>query len=194
MTTTPDLLTAFAALTDADLISLKKVAASHLRGTQFTEPSDLIHEALLRCLNGTRVWPERVPLQIFLANAMRSIAFADRQCVLTRATFLASQLATDDMEDPLQEFSACAPSAEEAYIALFEMREVERSLVRLEKRFAADRAAFLFLAGRISGRSVKETLRDGSLRRKDYESAKKRLKRGLDFAREAHGKHHGAFL
>ena len=194
MTTTPDLLTAFAALTDADLISLKKVAASHLRGTQFTEPSDLIHEALLRCLNGTRVWPERVPLQVFLTNAMRSIAFADRQCVLTRATFLASQLATEDMEDPLQEFSAVAPSAEEAYIALLEMREVERSLDRLERRFAADRAAFLFLAGRISGRSVKETLREGSLRRKDYESAKKRLKRGLDFAREAHGKRHGAFL
>lgn len=191
---TPDLLTAFAALTDADIASLKRIAANHMRGTEFSEPSDLIHEALLRCLNGSRVWPKRVPLQVFLANAMRSIAFADRQCGLTRATFLTSQLATEDMDAPFQEFSAVAPSAEEAYIALFEIREVERSLDRLERRLAADRAAFMFLSGRITGRSVKDTLREGSLRRKDYESARKRVKRELDFAREARGGRHGAFL
>lgn len=188
-----DLLSAFAALTDSDLLALRKSASLSMRGTEYTEPADLIHEALARCLTGARSWPTHVPLTIFLANIMRSIANSDRRTKAALTTRAASQFGDDSGEDFLADFAGFAPSAEDVYIQSIQLRQAERALENLRSRFAEDRLASIVLAGWLSGRGGSEILEDSKMRLCDYDAARKRLQREALRSQLAGGAH-GAFF
>jgi len=63
---------ALAALTSADLLRLKRLAQLRARLLPGLEWDELLNEAVLRALDGSRQWPEGVPLLAFLAGIMRS--------------------------------------------------------------------------------------------------------------------------
>lgn len=173
----PELLSAFAALTNADLLALRKAASMLLDGTQYTEPSDLIHEALIRCLNGTRTWPTHVPFTVFLANAMRSIAGADRRSKAAQTTRPESHYVTENFFEPLNYFAPRSPSAEEAYLSMLERERAEQEIDRLREAFNADPVASVVLTGWLSGLSTQEIVADNLLPFKEYDAARKRLRR-----------------
>lgn len=62
------------ALSDADKITLMKIARLYARRTAF-DHDDLLQEAICRVLSGRRVWARDVPVRPFLAGVMRSIAW-----------------------------------------------------------------------------------------------------------------------
>jgi len=64
---------ALAALTPSDLVRLKRLAQLRARLLPGLEWDELLNEALLRALDGSRRWPEGVPLLAFLAGIMRSL-------------------------------------------------------------------------------------------------------------------------
>jgi RNA polymerase sigma-70 factor (ECF subfamily) len=64
---------ALAALTRADLVRLKRLAQLRARLLPGLEWDELLNEALLRALDGSRRWPEGVPLLAFIAGIMRSL-------------------------------------------------------------------------------------------------------------------------
>ena len=64
---------ALAALTPSDLVRLKRLAQLRARLLPGLEWDELLNEALLRALDGSRQWPEGVPLLAFLAGIMRSL-------------------------------------------------------------------------------------------------------------------------
>jgi len=64
---------AFATLTPSDLVRLKRLAQLRARLLPGLEWDELLNEALLRALDGSRRWPEGVPLLTFLAGIMRSL-------------------------------------------------------------------------------------------------------------------------
>src|SRR5215471_20826943 len=64
---------ALAALTPADLLRLKRMAQLRARMLPGLEWEELLNEALLRALDGSRRWPEGVPLLSFIAGIMRSL-------------------------------------------------------------------------------------------------------------------------
>src|SRR5215467_5060969 len=64
---------ALAALTPSDLLRLKRVAQLRARLIPGLEWDELLNEALLRALDGSRHWPEGVPLLAFIAGIMRSL-------------------------------------------------------------------------------------------------------------------------
>src|SRR5215469_3589980 len=64
---------ALAALTSSDLLRLKRVAQLRARLLPGLEWDELLNEAVLRALDGSRRWPEGVPLLVFLAGIMRSL-------------------------------------------------------------------------------------------------------------------------
>src|ERR1700756_3688613 len=64
---------ALAALTSSDLLRLKRVAQLRARLLPGLEWEELLNEAVLRALEGSRRWPEGVPLLAFLAGVMRSL-------------------------------------------------------------------------------------------------------------------------
>jgi RNA polymerase sigma-70 factor (ECF subfamily) len=64
---------ALAALTASDLVRLKRLAQLRARLLPGVEWEELLNEALLRALDGSRRWPEGVPLPAFIAGIMRSL-------------------------------------------------------------------------------------------------------------------------
>jgi DNA-directed RNA polymerase specialized sigma24 family protein len=64
---------ALATLTPSDLVRLKRLAQLRARLLPGTEWDELLNEALLRALDGSRRWPEGVPLLAFIAGIMRSL-------------------------------------------------------------------------------------------------------------------------
>jgi DNA-directed RNA polymerase specialized sigma24 family protein len=72
-TSTETVARALATLTSSDLVRLKRLAqlrACLLPGLEWEE---LLSEALLRALDGSRRWPDGVPLLAFIAGIMRSL-------------------------------------------------------------------------------------------------------------------------
>lgn len=69
-----DVGAALEAMSDYDLLRLRALARLRARGLPGGVAwSDLLHEAVLRALEGTRRWPPGVPLLAFLAGIMRSL-------------------------------------------------------------------------------------------------------------------------
>lgn len=64
---------ALATLTPSDLVRLKRLAQLRARLLPGLEWDKLLNEALLRALDGSRRWPEGVPLLAFIAGIMRSL-------------------------------------------------------------------------------------------------------------------------
>jgi DNA-directed RNA polymerase specialized sigma24 family protein len=52
---------------------LVKIARAYARKTIYSH-EDLLHEALIRVLEGKRAWPRKLPVAVFLRGVMRSIA------------------------------------------------------------------------------------------------------------------------
>jgi len=64
---------ALAALTPADLVRLKRLARLRARLLPGLEWDELLNEALLRALDGSRHWAEGVPFLSFITGIMRSL-------------------------------------------------------------------------------------------------------------------------
>jgi RNA polymerase sigma-70 factor (ECF subfamily) len=75
-TSTDAIARALAALAPGDLLRLKRMAQLRARLVPGLDWEDLLNEALLRALDGSRPWPTTVPLLAFLSGIMRSLADA----------------------------------------------------------------------------------------------------------------------
>ena len=73
---------ALLALGEADLLRLEALARLRSHGLPGIDWRDLLHEAVLRALDGRRRWPPGITLVVFLAGIMRSLA--DRHRVEAR--------------------------------------------------------------------------------------------------------------
>ena len=69
---------ALAALTPSDLVRLKRLAQLRARLLPGLEWEELLNEALLRALDGSRRWPEGVPLLSFIAGIIAACSTVGR--------------------------------------------------------------------------------------------------------------------
>jgi len=72
-TSTETVARALATLPPSDMVRLKRLAQLRARLLPGQEWEELLNEALLRALDGSRRWPEGVPLLAFIAGIMRSL-------------------------------------------------------------------------------------------------------------------------
>jgi len=70
----PDLVAEIAALGDADLLRLRALARLRARGLPGLDGMDLLNEAVLRLLDGSRSRPPHMALVVVLATGMRGVA------------------------------------------------------------------------------------------------------------------------
>ena len=165
-------LGAFEALTDSDLLALRKAAWTLIQGTQYSEPADILYEALTRCLDGRRRWPLDAPFTSFLLNAMRSISSGDREVYRARYGIDESKL-----EEELIALGAVAPSAEEDAIAAERARFATARAEELRRSFKGDPAARAVMDGWLRDLTADEMMAKHSLSFKQFEAARKRVAR-----------------
>jgi DNA-directed RNA polymerase specialized sigma24 family protein len=163
--TTVDAARAIRALSDTDLVRLKALAQLWSRGL----PGglgwvDILNEAIVRVLDGSRPWPPRVPLLAFLSGVMRSIC-------LDHWRRARRELVADDL-DMLAEDAEEVPDQERTLAAAQALSEVTRL-------FAHDPPARKIIAGLSEGLTAHEIQRLYGLSETEYDTARKRMRRAL---------------
>jgi RNA polymerase sigma-70 factor (ECF subfamily) len=163
---------ALRALSDEDLVRLKALARLWSRGL----PGglgwvDVLNEAIVRTLDGSRHWPPGVPLLAFLSGVMRSICDDHWRRVRQEAGWLVQP----------QDVPHAGPSAGDAEAPPDPERVLAaaQALASVNQLFASDAAALKIIAGLAEGLTAREICRLYDLTERDYDSARKRMRRTL---------------
>jgi RNA polymerase sigma-70 factor (ECF subfamily) len=157
---------ALAALSDADLVRLKALARLWSRGLPGGIGwADVLNEAIVRSLDGSRRWPAGVPLLAFLSGVMRSIRDEHwRRARRDRALLVAA---------PDPDGSAVAPDNPERVLA------AAQALGAINGMFADDPAALKILAGLAEGMTASDIRLHYDMSEREYDSTRKRMRRAL---------------
>lgn len=155
-------------LTEADRLRLYALARLRAKGLPpGASWSDLLHEAIVRALDGSRRWPEGLPLLAFLAGVMRSLcdeAWRRRRREAALLTF---------GNEAACETAACpAPSPERTLAA-------GEAVGAIHRLFARDTVALRIVMGLADGLSAEEIRAMHHLSSLEYDSARRRMRRAL---------------
>ncbi|MGH7067339.1 MAG: hypothetical protein ACREFO_04520 [Acetobacteraceae bacterium] len=161
---------ALAELSEAQLLRLGTIARLRARALPSgVSWSDLLHEALVRALDGSRQWPPGVPLLVFLARVMRSIGDEIRRHRRREVAVIAFG---ENAEDRIQDVACPAPGQERVLAA-------SETLAELYRLFAGDGTALRILAGLGNGLSAAEIRATHGLSEAEYDSTRRRMRRAL---------------
>ena len=166
--TAADVARAIQALSDADLVRLKALARLWSRGLPAGLGwADVLNEAILRALEGTRSWPPGVPLVAFLSGVMRSIC--DDQWRQLRREALARH----------GDVTELAASAEDGAPGIERTLAAAQALVEINRLFAGDPPVLKIIAGLSEGLTAREIQQAYRMAERDYDTARKRMRRAL---------------
>jgi len=170
--TAADAASAIDALSETDLVRLKALAQVWSRGLPGGLGwADVLHEAIVRVLDGSRVWPHGVPILAFLSGVMRSICDDYWRQVRHEQRLLVSR---DDQDqggpsaDPVDELA----DPERVAVAVAGLAEVFRL-------FATDPVALKIIDGMANGLTATEICSAYDICARDYDSARRRMRRTL---------------
>lgn len=157
---------ALGTLSDADLARLKSLARLWSRGLPGGLGwTDVLNEAIVRSLDGSRRWPLDVPLLAFLSGVMRSICDEHwRRARRDHALLVAGPDASG---------SVIAPDDPERVLA------AAQALGAINGLFAQDPAALKVIAGLAEGMSATDIRLHYDMSERDYDSTRKRMRRAL---------------
>lgn len=172
--TAAELRSALEALSEIDLIRLRRKATALAPGTGM-ESDDLLQEAVLRSLeeNGGRNCPRSVNVATFLGNVMRSIASHAREKWAREIPIGANK---DDKDDPIAAIPDPAPSPEEIVRG---RQDGDKTVVRIETMFDKDPQAEAIVIGTMAGWSPEEIHEMESMNDREYAAARKRAYRKI---------------
>jgi RNA polymerase sigma-70 factor (ECF subfamily) len=163
---TGDIGRALRSLSNADLVRLKTLARLWSRGLPGGLGwADVLNEAIVRSLDGSRHWPPDVPLLAFLSGVMRSIC--DDHWRRTRRDL--AWLAGDTAEGE----AMAAPVDPERVLA------AAQALGAINRLFAADAAVLTIIASLAEGMNASEICRRHGMSEREYDSARRRMRRTL---------------
>jgi DNA-directed RNA polymerase specialized sigma24 family protein len=156
-----DIGTALTALSEDDLLRLRTIARLRARSLPGgISWSDLLHEAVVRALAGTRPWPPGVPLLAFLAGVMRSLC--DEQWRRRRRQDTVPTLErAGPVDDPERVYAAA------------------EALAAIHRLFASDAPATRVITGLLDGMTPDEIRRRHGLSAVEYDTARRRIRRTL---------------
>jgi DNA-directed RNA polymerase specialized sigma24 family protein len=170
--TAADVACAVHSLSDADLVRLNALARLWAKGLpRGLNCSDVLHEAIARVLDGSRKWPEGVPILAFLSGVMRSICddYWRRErlesCVLARDADLEALGAAGgeagSIADPERVLGAA------------------QSLAAVNRLFVSDPLALKIIAGLTDGLTAAEICKTYGMSEREYDTGRKRMRRTL---------------
>lgn len=175
-----EVLAAFESLPDEDLLAIRAVAERHIRGTRYSEPADLIHEVLDKCLQGTRHWPVNVPLGAFINEAMKSIAMTERTSRDNTHVVHLDTGGFDALDHDLMRAHIDFMNPQELYEEK-QMAELGKAkITALKKAFSDDPIAKILIVAWANNVQTKDVLSLNNISKKDYDAARKRIARRLE--------------
>lgn len=164
---------ALGALDPADLIRLRKKSAYRAVGTGM-EGDDLLNEAIQRTLEEDgRNCPADVPVEVYLDNAMRSIADGEREKYARR-------MPVGDGHDEKSAVGKLADGNPSPAHAALDRIEFERVVDRIQEIFADDPQAQAIVIGDMEGWSPEEIKEMEPMDDKQYASARRRVRRAFE--------------
>lgn len=188
---------AVANLRPEQLWRLKKRAKLQIFGTEYTDPMELLGEAVRRAMIATdpnkredergRPWPmDRVELPAFLSKSIDGIADDSRQSLQQTATEHLEALVGEDRDTGTVLYGAGHYHADVVEHAI----ELEETLARqgaakadvdtIERHFVGDQAILAIIEGEKEGMSAREVQALFELDETTYDSARRRLRRKVD--------------
>ena len=188
---------AVARLRPEEMLRLKKRAGLQIWGTEYTDPLELLGEAVRRAMIATdpnkqedergRPWPlERVELPAFLSMSIDSIADASRESLYQTETDRIETLAGDegDVGAVLHGAGFSTPDTVHQAIDLEEIQARQAAAKAdaefIERHFAGDQAVLAIIEGEKEEMSAGEVREMFGLDEKTYDSARRRLRRRVD--------------
>ena len=157
---------ALRALSDADLVRLKALARLWSRGLPGGLGwADVLNEAIVRSLDGSRRWPPEVPLLAFLSGVMRSICDEHWRRLRRDHTWLVAA--------PDSGGSVAASDNPERVLA------AAQALGAITGLFAQDPPALRIIAGLAEGMTATDIRLHYDMSEREYDSTRKRMRRAL---------------
>ena len=161
-------------LSDSDLRRLRRVAQIRVTGLHALDWEDLLHEAIVRMLDGSRRWPRDVPVVVFLQQTMRSIASDHWRRLEKPVVVVESEIRADgDADGGGIDNTADMGMQPERRILAAEM------LARIEGLFSGDADARAVIDGMVRGKSPGEIQEETGMNGTRYASTQRRIRRAL---------------
>lgn len=171
-----ELENAIAAFSDADWTRINKAAAFYQRlcSRSSMSANDLVQEALLRAISGTRKCPRDVGVAMFIAKAIRSIANGEAEKIEN----IQPTISLDD-ETSSFELSGQDASPEDMVSNKQEHQKLEQKLINL---FAGDETAQLMVLGILEGESRADLQALSELDDTQFNSKRRKIRRTINKA------------
>lgn len=180
---TTDIESALQTLPNMGWVRLRKIADVFARRYRI-EADELLHDAILRALDGCRRCPSNVDLIKFLSGVMRSIA-SDTLKMAKRRPELHLVSVTDGEEsayDPPDK----QPNAEEALVTMQEISRIKQRIIVL---FEDDPVAQIMVEGKMEGMDGEELRALTDLDMTAFASKQKLIRRRINKAFRKDGHH-----
>jgi RNA polymerase sigma-70 factor (ECF subfamily) len=172
----PTVGAALAALSDADLLRLKRFAQLRSLRLPLLSWGDLLNEAIARVLDGSRVWPLDVDFMVFMLQNIRSIANEQWRRIeripITREADLPAGDPSSIERSSLDEVGRHEVTPEREVLAESTLRDVMTT-------FHADAQATAILEGLAQGESPTDIQRCVGMTPTQYASTQRRIRRVL---------------
>lgn len=189
---TPDeIRVAIEGLSKEDAAKLKKAATYCLYGTEFQNPLELINEAIVRTLNAAhgdkgRRWRRSVPFIAFMINTVKGIANDSQESLPQTRTMHMEAMVTPEtsVEDALGALGHCTVHVVEQAIEVEETAErqdrAKADADAIDAHFAGDGEVTWIIMGLKDGLSATDIRELSGMNGTQYETARKRFRRGLE--------------
>ena len=189
LATAEQIRAAIEGLSDEDYSRLRWAGTAFLYGSEFTDPLELMNEAIARAMHGAghakgRHWPVRVPFVAFLIMTMSSIANASTESSAQALTdsladFVPEGVAYADFAiEPLRAMSVEAECVDEQERAA-ESARAAKVFADIEAFFADDEEVLMLVLCLRDGQRPREIQKSAEMTVTQYNTARRRLRRGL---------------
>lgn len=168
-------------LSDSDWIRLRKMAARHSWGTRLVDPDELINETIARLVGGTRRWSTGMKFVPWMDSAMKSVADGIRNLKITKAEALAGDLIDcDESDEALDVFGEDSRTPLDSMLTEEARKAATDALEKIGKHFKGDQDIEWILMGFEDGLKADEIRELGGMNQTQYETARKRMRRGIE--------------
>lgn len=181
--TAQETLIALNALTPQDRSNLIKDASAMIKGSDYSDPHELLNEAYLRCLDLRRPWPYHVAMTTYLYFSMKSLSSADH--LPQSHTKECSLQEFEDVfgPDAISFLGGVSPSTENIYFQNTQRKSLLHIAIKVREHFENDLHATLIIDSWLDNIKNREFIEESGMSKREYDSARNRISRHLKVKR-----------